>query len=273
MGSETMTNHQLKTMVIVYVILLVFGLSGLEVEQIPNKALFEGDSVMLICSGKPWKKPGGWCEIKQVGKPNVVFGREWKDNTTKNSYGLNEDKALKKRFKVGVRSKCSIRIKKLCLHDAGEWTCDIFSPDDNTTETGTFDLTNIESSNSTAKDDDICLLPTTPATITATETDSESLITTMDSSTETEQSTDMDSESPSIGVIIGLIITIIFGFVITIVVLAYFDIIKRFRFLPRRSPGLRQVDEMKRESDLRKRFRQSMHTFLDYVEKQTGSRS
>ena len=267
-----MTNHQLRTMVIVYVILLVFGLSGLEVEQIPNKALFEGGSVMLICSGKPWKKPGGWCEIKQVGKPNVVFGREWKDNTTKNSYGLNEDKALKKRFKVGVRSKCSIRIKKLCLHDAGEWTCNIFSPDDDTTETGIFDLTNIESRNATATDD-ICILPTTPATITATETNSEILITTMESSTETEQSTDMDSESPSIGVIIGLIITIIFGIVITIVVLAYFDIIKSFPFLPRRSPGLRQVDEMKRESDIRRRARQSMHTFLDYVEKQGKRKS
>ena len=97
--------------------------------------------------------------------------------------------------------------------------------------------------------------------------------TTESTTTTTSTTTEPKLESPSIGVIIGLIITIIFGIVITIVVLAYFDIIKRFRFLPRRSPGLRQVDEMKRESDLRKRFRQSMHTFLDYVEKQTGSRS
>ena len=261
-------------MVIVYVILLVLinGLFGLKTEQIPNKALFEGGSVMLICSGNPWKKPGGWCEIKQVGNPNVVFGRKGTDKSVKNSYGLNEDKALKQRFKVGVRSKCSIRIKKLCLHDAGEWTCNIFSPDDNTTETGTFDLTNIESSNAMATDD-ICILPTTPATTSTTETITEILNSTMESFIETEQFTDMDSESPSIGVIIGLIITIIFGIVITIVVLAYFDIIKSFPFLPRRSPGLRQVDEMARENVLRRRARQSMHTFLDYVEKQGKRKS
>ena len=158
-----------------------------------------------------------------------------------------------KRFWIG-NYKCGIDIEKLAIEDAGKWTCDIIF-NDGTTETGEFILDNI-------------MLTTTTTTTTTTST-----TTTTTTTTTTSTTTEPKLESPSIGVMIGLIITIIFGILITIVVLAYFDIIKRFRFLPRRSPGLRQVDEMKRESDLRKRFRQSMHTFLDYVEKQTGSRS
>ena len=222
------------------------------------------------------KAEGNTCEIKQVDNSDKVVHITMEENengtlTSIKTYGpekLLEDRI--KRFWIG-NYKCGIDIEKLAIEDAGKWTCDIIF-NDGTTETGVFNLSEIEPLPTTT------LPPPTTVEITNT-TIQENSSNETESSTDTELTTEteppkeMGSESPSIGAIIGLNITIIFGILITIVVLAYFDIIKRFRFLPRRSPGLRQVDEMKRQNAIRKRFRQSMHTFMDYMEKQTGSRS
>ena len=257
-------------MVIEYIILsvLINGLFGLELEQIPDEPLIEGDTLSLVCSGKAWKKNGGSCKIKQVGNPRKVFSITWYDGRGyKNDYGPNIDKATRIRFKLGIKvpgksSKCVIKIIKLALDDAGEWSCDIFTPQDNDTKTGTFNLTDIEP------------LPTTqPATTT------ENLSIETEQSTETELSIEQELpmetqlESISIGTIIGISITILILMVITIVILAYYDIIKFFSCLPRKSPGLRQVDEIARKNSLRRRARRSMHTFLDYVEKQSNRKS
>ena len=217
------------------------------------------------------KAEGNTCEIKQVDNSDKVVHITIEENEPIKTYGpekLLEDRI--KRFWIG-NYKCGIDIEKLAIEDAGKWTCGIIF-NDGTTETGVFNLSEIEPLPTTT------LPPTTTVetantTIQENSSDETESSTDTELSTETEMSKEMGSESPSIGVIIGLIITIIFGIVITIVVLAYFDIIKSFPFLPRRSPGLRQVDEMKRESDLRRRARQSMHTFLDYVEKQGKRKS
>ena len=213
---------------------------------------------------------GSKCEIQQVGKLNKVVHvtlekDEDNENVIKPIKTFGPENLLENRIHKGSgigTYTCGIDIMELSREDAGELSCTfIFTNGKN--ETGTFILDNIE------------LTTTTTTTKTATTTTLTITITTTATTNSTTSLTtiELESESPSIGAIIGLIITIICGIVITIVVLAYFDIIKCFRFLPRRSPGLRQVDEMKRENMLRKRFRQSMHTFMDYVEKQTGSRS
>ena len=262
-------------MVILYVILsiLINGVFGLEVE-IKNEPgpLQEGKRLELICSSEreqAWIKYGGSCEIKQVDNPYKMINKTWKGQISKINHVPD-----KKRFYKGSSKRCMLIIKHLCPHDAGEWSCDISYThnDEEIVETKIFNLTNIEAGEP-SNESTPCLIPTTQL-----ETTTESLSIETEPSTETELSTETqpsivtelstDSGSISIAAIIGLIITIIFGIVITIVVLAYFDIIKSFSFLPRRSPGLRQVDEMKRENTLRRRARQSMHTFLDYVEKQ-----